>query len=155
VGLFNKLLLLALVLAVASPFILKKPDGSPIMDISEFIKPATDMGKSVISNDEPTSLYRWQDEKGNWQFSDHPPENVNAQVMTVDNKINSMKTIDLPEGYQDKPKQTERFDPTASDGPSIPLTTAPLEKVPEMLDQIKGFQDALDNRQQQLESINR
>ncbi|MGK0443272.1 MAG: hypothetical protein ACJA1U_000197, partial [Bermanella sp.] len=26
-GLFNKLLLLALVLAVASPFILKKPDG--------------------------------------------------------------------------------------------------------------------------------
>jgi len=155
VGLFNKLLLLALVLAVASPFILKKPDGSPIMDISEFIKPATDMGKSVISNDEPTSLYRWQDEKGNWQFSDHPPENVNSQVMTVDNKINSMKTIDLPEGYQDKPKQTTRFDPTASDGTSIPLTTAPLEKVPEMLDQIKGFQDALDNRQQQLESINR
>ncbi|MAA71878.1 MAG: hypothetical protein CL679_09150 [Bermanella sp.] len=154
-GIIIKLLLLALVLALASPFILKKPDGRPILEISEFLKPASDIGKSVISSDQPKSLYRWQDEKGNWQFSDHPPEGSNAQAMQVEDKINSMKTIDLPEGYQNQSKEKPRFDPTQNDDTSLPLTTAPLDKVPEMLDQIKGFQESLDNRQQQLENINR
>lgn len=154
-SLFNKLLLLALVLALASPFILKKPDGTPILEISEFLKPAKNIGQSVMPTAAPKSLYRWQDEKGNWQYSDHPPENAQAQMIQVEDKINSMKTIDLPEGYQDKPKSNDRFDPTDGQGSSLPLTTAPLEKVPEMLDQIKGFQESLDNRQQQLDSINR
>jgi hypothetical protein len=154
-GLFNKLLLLALVLAVASPFILKKPDGTPILEISKFLEPATNMTKSALPSATPKSLYRWQDEKGNWQYSDHPPENSNAQMIQVEDKINSMKTIDLPEGYQDKPKDTERFDPTDGSGSSLPLTTAPIEKVPEMLDQIKDFQKNLDSRQQQLDQINR
>ncbi|MFT5593856.1 MAG: hypothetical protein ACI8SR_002243 [Oceanicoccus sp.] len=154
-SLFNKLLLLALVLALASPFILKKPDGTPILEISQFLEPAKNIGQSVIPTAAPKSLYRWQDEKGNWQYSDHPPENTQSQMIQVEDKINSMKTIDLPEGYQDKPKPNDRFDPTDGQGSSLPLTTAPLEKVPEMLEQIKGFQESLDNRQQQLDSINR
>lgn len=154
-SLFNKLLLLALVLALASPFILKKPDGTPILEISQFLEPAKNIGQSVIPTAAPKSLYRWQDEKGNWQYSDHPPENTQSQMIQVEDKINSMKTIDLPEGYQDKPKSSDRFDPTDGQGSSLPLTTAPLEKVPEMLEQIKGFQESLDNRQQQLDSINR
>jgi hypothetical protein len=154
-GLFNKLLLLALVLALASPFILKKPDGNPILDISEFIEPAKNLTSSVAPSAAPKSLYRWQDAKGNWQYSDHPPEGSNAQQIQVEDKINSMKTIELPEGYQDKPEESERFDPTDGNGSSLPLTTAPIEKVPEMLDQIKDFQKNLDSRQQQLDQINR
>ncbi|MFY0639654.1 MAG: DUF4124 domain-containing protein [Bermanella sp.] len=154
-GLFNKLLLLALVLAVASPFILKKPDGSPILDISEFIEPAKNLTSTVVPSAAPKSLYRWQDAKGNWQYSDHPPEGSNAQQIQVEDKINSMKTIELPEGYQDKPEESERFDPTDGNGSSLPLTTAPIEKVPEMLDQINDFQKNLDSRQQQLDQINR
>lgn len=154
-GLFNKLLLLALVLALASPFILKKPDGSPILDISEFMEPAKNLTSSMTPSAAPKSLYRWQDAKGNWQYSDHPPEGSNAQQIQVEDKINSMKTIDLPEGYQDKPKESERFDPTDGSGSSLPVTTAPIEKVPEMLDQIKDFQKNLDSRQQQLDQINR
>ncbi|MGR6871735.1 DUF4124 domain-containing protein [Pseudomonas sp. HK3] len=154
-SIFNKLLLLALVLAIASPFILKKPDGSPVLDISTFLEPVKNIGQSALPTAAPKSLYRWQDAKGNWQYSDHPPEGESAQMIQVEDKINSMKTIDLPEGYQDKPKANERFDPTDGSGSSLPLTTAPIEKVPEMLDQIKDFQQSLDNRQQQLDNINR
>lgn len=155
-GIFNKLLLLALVLALASPFILKKPDGTPILDVSELLKPAKTMTEAILPSGEQPSLYRWKDEKGNWQFSDTPPESVNAQMMEVETKINSMKTIDLPEGYQDKPKvENNRFDPTDGEGSSLPLTTAPIEKVPEMLDKIKDFQQSLDDRKQQLDDINR
>ncbi|WP_283788609.1 DUF4124 domain-containing protein [Bermanella sp. WJH001] len=153
--LFNKLLLLALVLALASPFILKKPDGTPILEISKFLEPTKDLTSSVLPSAAPKSLYRWQDAKGNWQYSDHPPQDAHAQQIQVEDKINSMKTIDLPEGYKDKPKESERFDPTDGSGSSFPLTTAPIEKVPEMLDQIKDFQKNLDSRQQQLDQINR
>lgn len=151
-GLFNKLLLLVLVLALASPFILKKPDGTPFLNIQDFLKPAADLKNATLKS-EPKSLYRWQDEKGNWQYSDHPPENVQAQSIQVEDKINAMKTIDLPEGYREKEKSTQRFDLTDGSGSSLPLTTAPIEKVPEMLDQIEHFQQNLDNRKQQLDNL--
>lgn len=153
-GLFNKLLLVVLVLALASPFVLKKPDGQPILDIANILKPAQDLTHSISPNTQPQTLYRWQDNKGRWQFSDTPAENVNAEKITVEDKISSMKTIELPEDYSSSAKQPKRFDPTdANEGPSIPITTAPIEKVPEMLEQIQNFQQSLDNRKQQLDNI--
>ena len=55
--LFNKLLLLALVLALASPFILKKPDGTPILEISQFLEPSKDLTSSVLPSAAHNSLY--------------------------------------------------------------------------------------------------
>lgn len=152
-GIFNKLLLLVLVLAVASPFILKKPDGTPYMDINQFLKPVNSVKESVMPT-ESKQLYRWKDEKGNWQYTDHPPSNPGAESFTVKHNINEMKTIDLPEGYKEKPQEKDqRFDPTEGSGSSLPLTTAPIEKVPEMLDQIENIQQNLDNRQKQLDNL--
>jgi len=110
-GIFNKLLLLVLVLGVASPFFLKKPDGTPFMDINDLLKPVQSAKEKVMPTESKT-LYRWQDDKGNWQYSDYPPENNQAESYKVKHNINEMKTIDLPEGYQDKPKEedTARFD---------------------------------------------
>ena len=151
-GIFNKLLILALIIGVASPFFLKKPDGTPFMDINDFLNPVKSVKESVMPSESKT-LYRWKDEKGNWQYSDYPPDNNQAESYKVKHNINEMKTIDLPEGFKDKPKEEEtaRFDPTT--GGSTPLSTAPLEKVPEMLDQIDGFQQKLDARQQQLDNM--
>jgi len=151
-GIFNKLLLLILVLAVASPFFLKKPDGTPIMDINEFLKPVQSIKEKVMPSESKT-LYRWKDDKGNWQYSDYPPDNNQAESYKVKHNINEMKTIDLPEGYKDKPEEEEtaRFDPTT--GSKTPLTTAPIEKVPEMLDTIDNFQNKLDERQRQLDNM--
>jgi len=151
-GIFNKLLLLALVLAIAGPFILKKPDGTPYMDIKDFLKPVTNAKESIMPS-ESKQLYRWQDEKGNWQYSDTAPEKQQAESIRVKHNINEMKTIDLPDGYKDKPaEESERFDPTTGSS-SLPITTAPIEKVPEMLDQIDNFQQKLDDRQKQLDNL--
>lgn len=150
-GLFNKLLLLILVLALASPFILKKPDGTPFVRLQDFLDSVPDVKTPTVSS-APKSLYRWQDEKGNWQYSDHPPENINAEPIQVEDKITSMKTIELPEGYRDS-EITKRFDPLDGSGSSLPLSTAPIEKVPEMLDQIENFQKELDDRKQQIDNL--
>jgi hypothetical protein len=109
---------------------------------------------SVVPKTEST-MYKWKDDKGHWQFGDNPPLGVNADEMHVKTQINSMKTIDLPDGYKDNIEaegNTQKgFDPLSSG--ASPLSTAPIEKVPEMLDQIEGFQQKLDDRAKTLNAL--
>ncbi len=101
-SLFYKLIILGLLLALAAPFIMKKPDGTPFMTWQQLMP---DNVKSAIKKD--TQLYRWKDDKGHWQYTDTPPGNNQAEKIAVKTTINSMKTIELPEGYQAKKQEPE------------------------------------------------
>lgn len=153
---FIKLLLLALVGALAAPFFLKGPNGLPLLNYKDFI-PTTDSVINSVTPKTETQLYKWKDAKGHWQFGDTPPEGSLAEKMQVKTQINEMKTIELPDGFKDKTQQTneadaqKRFDPLNSG--ASPLSTAPIEKVPEMLEQIDGFQKKLDDRAKTLDSL--
>ena len=148
---FTKLLLLALVAGLAAPFILKGPNGQPLLNYKDFI-PTTDSVINSVTPKTETKLYKWKDAKGHWQFGDTPPDSVAAQEMQVKTQINAMKTIELPEGFKEKKEEPEEgFDPLSSG--ASPLSTAPIEKVPEMLDQIEGFQQKLDGRAKKLDSL--
>jgi len=147
---FIKLLILALIAGLAAPFFLKGPNGSPLLNYKDFI-PNTDSVLNSVSPSAPSKLYKWQDNKGHWQFGDTPPEGAKAQEMQVSTPINSMKTIDLPEGFKTKEVATKRFDPL--DTNASPLSTAPIEKIPEMLETIDGFQETLNQRNKELESL--
>jgi len=154
-SLVYKLIILALIGALAAPFIIKKPDGTPMMTLKQFMPDASqsiDQLKSIGKAD--AQLYRWQDEKGNWQYSDTPHDSAQGEKFQVQATINSMKTIELPEGFGE-PKKKERFDPTDDSGVNLPVTTAPLNKVPEMLENIEGIQEKFDARQQQLDAATR
>jgi hypothetical protein len=153
---FNKLLILMVLAALAGPFFLKKPDGTPFLNWRDFIpqNPLESVKESVVPSP-PKKMYKWKDAKGHWQFGDMPPEGVAAQEMQVKTQINEMKTIELPEGFRDEPEQqqaeTSRFDPTQKS--ATPLSTAPLTEVPKMLDQIEQFQGKLDERQKSLDAL--
>lgn len=155
---FNKLLILLVIAALAGPFILKKPNGEPWLNWRDFIpneakQAATAMKDSIAPTAEHV-MYKWQDEKGIWQYGDQPPAGANAQPVNVKTQINAMKTIELPEGFGGKTEEENvRFDPTS--GSATPLSTAPLEKVPEMLEQIKDYQETLDKRNKAMEDMNR
>ncbi len=154
-SLFYKLIILGLIGALAAPFIIKKPDGTPMMTLKQFMP---DVSSSITNlknaSKGDTQLYRWKDDKGHWQYSDTPKDSGDAEKFKVKTQIISMKTIELPEGYGE-PKKKERFDPLADDGTNIPITTAPLSKVPEMLQQIEGIQGKFDARQKQLDAATR
>ncbi len=154
--LFYKLIILGLIGALAAPFIIKKPDGTPMMTLKQFMPDATrSINKLKNIGKEDTQLYRWKDAKGHWQYSDTPHESQSSENFKVTTQINSMKTIELPEGFREA-KKTDRFDPLAKDdGLSTPFTTAPLSKVPEMLQQIEGIQGKFDARQKQLDAATR
>ncbi len=147
-SLFYKLIILGLLLALAAPFIMKKPDGTPFMTWQQLMP---DNVKSAIKKD--TQLYRWKDDKGHWQYTDTPPENNQAERIAVKTTINSMKTIELPEGYQTKKQEPENEQDQHS-GLSLP-TTAPLTEVPKLLEDIDGIQKKYDARQSQIDAATR
>ena len=159
--LFSKLIVLLLVVGIAGLFFLKKPNGSPWLDWRDFVP---NQITQAMKKPAPT-LYRWQDEKGQWQYGDAPPENQQASIVKNTTPVNSMKTIDLPEGYQDKGRRqgvivgesgtdmrTSKFDPTSS---ASPFSTAPLEQVPNMMNELENIKESQANKQQILDSLNR
>ena len=82
--LFVKLMLLIIVAALAAPFVIKGPDGKALVSLDRLRTPAVilpdfsaavDAVKSGMSEveEEPAkvmAVYKWQDEKGVWHFSD-------------------------------------------------------------------------------------
>lgn len=99
--LIRKLMVLALVGGIVGLFFFKTPNGKPVIDWKDFIP---DQITETMKKPAPT-LYRWKDDKGNWQYSDTPPEDQTANVVTNSTPVNTMKTIELPEGYQDQPRR--------------------------------------------------
>lgn len=153
----TKLILLGMVGLAAAPFILKKPDGTPWLNLKELLnstdKAVAKVEEVIPTPKKPTKMYKWQDSEGKWHFSDKPSNDFDSSKVQLDAAYNQMKHIDLPDGFGDgKKDEDQRFNP--EDGNStVPLTTAPLEKVPEMLQEIERVQDRMEERQKILNDL--
>lgn len=126
--LFIKLLLFLLVLGIAGPFIIKKPDGRPLLTLNDIksntgeflqsfrqmsalltslIKPAASSATSQTSNDSSkentnlTRVHKWRDKEGQWQFSDQAPENTYSETITINPNQNiiNLKTMPLTQEH--------------------------------------------------------
>jgi len=96
--LFLKLMLLLVVTALAGPFIIKGPNGRPLMTLDKLRLPAVsmpDFGKAAAvvkasvsqagaSPAEPIAVYKWRDDYGRWHFSDKAQRGRSAQIVDVD-----------------------------------------------------------------------
>lgn len=151
----TKLVLLGLVGITAAPFILKKPDGTPWLSLADITR-QTDQGikevQSVLPSKQTTQMFKWQDKEGRWHFSDQPSDQYQSREVTLDAAYNQMKHIELPDGFGGQNNKTEEQQ-GSQDGSSVPLTTAPLEKVPDMLKEIEKVQDRMEERQKILNGL--
>jgi hypothetical protein len=117
--LFYRLILLTLVGMLVAPFILKREDGTTIMSMNEFLDFNPDLIKhryqqaltsirSFLADDleveqfktEPTiekvtKIYKWQDENGEWHFSDEKSEKFVQEEVEIINDRNVMKFEDV------------------------------------------------------------
>ena len=135
-GIFIKLLLFLVLLAVALPFVMKDKDGQPLMTASKLEMP--DIGLqgmvdrvsskdislpdiSTISSDiktvlpNKTKIYSWRDKEGNMHFTNVPPENGGeTDTMQVNPNMNVMQTSKPPqEEVVDSPKKEDSGVPDA------------------------------------------
>jgi len=104
-----------------------------------------------LDEDEIT-IYKWQDDSGEWHFSNHPPA---AGITSSVNVYRSDVNITQAPPSTPVDSKPEQPDEKASD---IPKTAAPLlpitdpERVKQLIEDAKNVQDLVNNRQQTLDA---
>jgi len=108
--------------------------------------------KLPIINENETTIYKWQDDSGEWHFSNQPPPaGVASSVKIYRSDVNITRTPP-PTPEESSPGQPDKK--TAD----IPETTVPLlpitdpERVKQLIEDAKNVQDLVRNRQKALDA---
>ena len=135
----KKLLLIIPVLALIAPMFITDPDGEPIMTPTDWVpdKPTLIDSASV---DNSQTLYRYQDEKGNWHYSDQPPIGVNAEVFELENKATIIEAV--------KPREKSS---SPSSRPSALGIAGYTQKMTNIVKDAENVKVLMDERTKQLE----
>lgn len=142
-------------------FVLKKPDGTPWLSVHDLlpsvsIDEVTEGIKDVVpdqivgGDSDSVEVYRWKDAEGNWQYSDTPPEGGTAEQVMVSTDVNR----DLVPKLESRPAPIENKKGKAiliGDSAVGPTTAFQPDKVSELIEEAKGVQEIMDQRQQQLD----
>ncbi len=153
-GLMLKFFSFLLVLGFAGLFVMKNPDGQPWLSVEDFVPdisfsnilPKNLFASEADTEDSAVSVYRWRNAQGQWEFSDTPPEDRDAEKMTLSTNANrdlytSAKGTPTKEKSQEGPAVTNRLSPT---------TVSPA-KIATLVSDAEGVQKLLDDRKQTMD----
>lgn len=144
--LFIKLLMFLVVLALAAPFFMKKPDGSPMLTLQSIglksVADKVDAVKHEVSVPKTAQVYRWQDEKGVWHYSDQAQTAV-AEKHQVNISQNRLKHLDVVPQDDDE---------TQVETPQVVPERASLGDVPQLLKQVEQVKQTAEQRNRVLET---
>ena len=145
-----KVMIAVAILACIGPFFIKGPDGEPLMTIED-LKPDFSLPSVTAKLDDrddggskPVKVYKWQDEEGNWHFSNQPVDAEGAETIELDGNINIMPAFKAPE--RKKTTVAAASQPKTSLVPSISQGL-------ETLNQAKQVQATIDKRKADMDKI--
>ncbi len=151
-----KILIGLLIIACIAPLFIKGPDGETIMTLDDWkidlpeslgdLLPGAAPEVQNLAPSAPATVYKWQDEDGQWHFSNTPPENGVAEEMELSGDINIMEAYVPPE----EPTGTETA--AATGIPSGPMTATP-DQVREMMETVTNLQETMDERKAEIDKI--
>lgn len=145
--LFVKFMSLALIVAVGGLFFIKGPDGQPLLTLGD-LKP--DTPQLSTEPGEPTTVYKWKDENGVWQFSSEPVEGVDAaarvETMELTGDINTIPAFK-------EPRRVSKSTPKVPSLSGMPpgLTTVSPDKVEELTQAAQQIEETAALRKQQID----
>lgn len=145
------------------------PNGKKFIDWNELLPDASTQKKVAelinvdISNlsvddiqstftEKKTTVYKWKDDKGQWHFSAEKPMHLQAEQMTISNKVN---TIQAPVKVDTKNSIfSSSAQPTATSKMStMSTTTLPYGNVKRLMQDAKNLQDVADERAEMLNNL--
>lgn len=176
---FIKFIIFVLVLGLAGPFIMRGPDGKPLMDYRKFVPNLSSVKTSIgrlwsdigakVSSDHnsfdsgsdsesangvetwgKTRVFQWQDDDGVWQYTDKPPVGISSETIWLNPNENIVLSMGDP--------VSEIADEEDSDAQApgfelpLPLTVSPAE-VPKLIEDAKNVKELMEARNEMLESI--
>jgi hypothetical protein len=95
----------------------------------------------------PTQVYKWQDENGNWQFGDKPPEEVDYESTQVEG-VQSVPAI-KPQQKEEQPAAKNTSSDDISFNPLMPITDP--GRVKQLIDDAKNIQGTLEQRKEAMD----
>jgi len=153
-----------LLISLGGLFVMKRPDGQTWLSINDFTQ--TKFEVKQLSNEAITTIksvfnekseatnkdiavYRWQDEKGNWHFSDKPNEKTEKVV------LDSTKITVLPSFKSDTKHTDIAKNKTESEFKVPTPTTIAPEKIKKLIKDANNIQNLMDSREKQIsDSLN-
>jgi len=155
---FIKLLVLLLILACASPFFIRGPNGQPLMSLNKLKFPelpsiASIQSKSGLFNSTAKTsqaknkgdieVYKWRDEKGVVHYSDRQDSDKKG-------KLTEIKGISiLPSAPVSTVAIKQQSAPLEIPSP----TTVPLNEIPKLIKDAKQLEQVLQQRKQHQDAI--
>ena len=159
-----KLMLVVLVLVVASPFILPGKNGQPLFSFSDIKMPDfssffgsqkskvvvipenSTIEKEITDKKNVTTVHKWMDEYGVWQFSDQNNSGGNSELLKINSNINVVKSMEVAKP-EDETAESNAASDTESSMADIPLpTTIPMKDIPKLINDTKELKKTLDQR---------
>ncbi len=154
---FLYLLMGVLALSLVGLFVLKKPNGEPWISVSDFTNTskltnqidaiktqAVSKAQSLLQS-EPSNptIYKWQDDKGVWHYSDKKAENNTSAEWDVPENMTVIPAIKpLPKksnSKSDEPDKTKRTLPQGSN------------KISTLINDANNVQAIMDNRTKKID----
>ncbi len=162
---------------LAVPFYLPGPTGKPLLQAQDFIPELPGMNTlSFMANQKfnalkqsfgalistvqqqgsstgaGISVYRWQDEEGNWHFSDAAPETPSLSVSSVKVDARNFFPLSLP----DSSLEESSPEPSSAAAAGTPMSSNPLEylkQYPDMLKKAEAARDLMNARNHHQQDI--
>jgi len=161
VRLLIKGLLVLLVIAGIAPFALPLNDGRPLFSLSDLKTPSVlEMPEIDVTPDDeedsaPLIVYRWENEQGNWQFSnERPPEGIDYETINVDPDLSAMDSPDAGSGPALLSAEPGSRPGALADGTGAPPDTPnPYDpgEIRKTLDDARDIQTLLDAHKQRMD----
>lgn len=143
--LFAKLLILILIAAMAGPFFMRGPDGQPLMrlsDVTQKVKGWIGAGKGAKPG-RPVEVHRWQDESGQWHYSDEAPATA-SEVITVDPNANVIQSVPIEKSSSTPEPVVEKTPPPAAD--ELPSPFNAIDETNKVREELEQRNDELKKR---------
>ncbi len=144
---FIRLMICLVVIAIAAPFVIPGPNGTPIMtvDMLKFDKPSVSLpainpgGAGQEGRSASQSMYRYQDENGVWHFTDQAPASGAGDRVQLNSEINLLEAQAVPENRPQAPVEQ----------PSNPLSA--VTRGAEVMEDAQAVQQLMDDRVDQID----
>jgi hypothetical protein len=144
---FVRLLIILLIAAIAAAILygLNPYGGKPSLSLPKMPNVPSLGSDNDKNTPSVTTVYKWQDENGEWHFSNQPPpEGVARKVITYRSDAN---VIQAPKDSPQPAKPSS--EPETSASPLLPFTDP--GKVKKLIDDAKNIENLLQDRQEQMD----
>ena len=149
--------------ALVVPFLLKMPNGKPIMEVpsvSDFIPDkiipdslmsSNDAGSSIPkANKSEQTFYKWKDEQGVWHYGDQPPPNAQVSTLQVDTNANIIQSFKIEPEEEEVPEQQAIQNKLPERLGNGEMT---MDNAMNIMDDAKAVRDMMEARNAQLKAI--